>query len=91
MAELTEAEYRQDADDIPHFAYYDAKTLLSFTWDGSAEHPIQVAFGGYGERVIDHIDLPPGVQPKRFPHEWLEWYRTICLFYIQSKLKREAP
>jgi hypothetical protein len=84
---VTHERYRQDGDGIPHFAYFDKPTQLSFVWDGSAEHPIQVAWGGYGEPIIDHLETHlVGLVPET-PAAWLHWFKIQCEEYVESEPK----
>lgn len=81
----------QNADGTAHFTYFDEPTQLSFVWDGHSTH-IEVCWGGYGEPVIDQIDLQQYL-PSLFeesdeggtPIAWLDWYALICRLYVESK------
>ncbi|MBC7274814.1 MAG: hypothetical protein H5T76_39950 [Streptomyces sp.] len=64
---------------MPHLAYYDRASLLSFVWSGRPNEPIHVQHGGYGEPTIALIDIeafyPAGEQS---PAELFDWYRDLC-------------
>lgn len=66
-------------DGMPHLAYYDRASLLSFVWSGRPNEPIHVQHGGYGEPTIALIDIeafyPAGEQS---PAELFDWYRDLC-------------
>lgn len=63
-----------------HLTYYIAEQSLSFVWDGSLDHPIEVEHGGYGEPVIATID-PRTLIPTDGPGGWgemFEWFERRC-------------
>ena len=45
-------------DGVPHLTYYRKDHHLSFVWTGEAGPytPVEVSYGGYGERVLWTID-----------------------------------
>lgn len=72
---------RHSQDGTAHVTYFDADHQLSFVWDGSIEHPIEVEHGGYGEPVralllVDETDLPPTNYLRAA--EWMVWFESLC-------------
>lgn len=79
------------ADGTPHLTYFADDT--SFVWSGSAERPVQVCPGGYGEPVNDTFYVTFGgdgttVQP---PPNWvplhlaLAEFRRACDEYLRAE------
>lgn len=72
----------ESADGTPHMTYYDTATETSFVWSGSAERPIEVCPGGYGEAVtaeIDPVDVPALDRAERMPaYQLLAVFRSVC-------------
>jgi hypothetical protein len=63
-----------------HLTYYRPAESLSFVWDGTLDHPIEVEHGGYGEPVIATIDPRP-LMPADGPGSWGEvfaWFTRTC-------------
>jgi len=70
----------QNEDGHPHFTYFDKPNQLSFIWNGLANE-IEVCQGGYGEPVIDRIDIH--AEPdKQTAAEWMLWFLAICRNYV---------
>jgi len=51
---------KQNADGGVHLTHYDRANLMSYIWDGHADH-IEVSHGGYAEPVIAHIFIDPDI------------------------------
>lgn len=66
-------------DGMPHLAYYDRNSALSFVWTGHPTDPIHVQHGGHGEPTIVLFDVenayPSGHET---PAEAFEWFRKAC-------------
>jgi hypothetical protein len=76
------------ADGTPHLSYFAGDT--SFVWSGSAERPVQVCPGGYGEPVRDTfwLGLRPGGLDRgwRVPlHIMLDEFRRACEQYLHER------
>lgn len=73
----------QSEDGVPHLAYYDKETLLSFIWDGHSDE-IQICKGGYGEPVWDTISLDGAEDPGPMPiASWVYWFGATCKKYVE--------
>jgi len=66
-------------DGMPHLAYYDRDSALSFIWSGRLSEPIHVQAGGYGEPTVALID-PTDTYPagEKTPAELFDWFRDTC-------------
>ncbi len=84
---------RHSQDGTAHVSYFDADRQLSFVWDGSLEHPIEVEAGGYGEPVtalllVDESDLPPSNYLRAA--EWMVWFEALCQRSVSTVLRDGA-
>jgi hypothetical protein len=72
----------ESLDGTVHLTYFDVDTQASFVWSGSAERPIEVSIGGYGEPVMDEIwpvDVPAmDAWTRLSPMEALRVFRAVC-------------
>lgn len=68
------------ADGTPHLTYFADNT--SFVWSGSAERPVQVCPGGYGEPVaatFEPMDVPDMDGWHRMsPMRALTVFKSVC-------------
>lgn len=78
------------ADGTVHLAYFAEDT--SFIWSGSAERPIQVCPGGYGEPVtdtIEPIDVPAMAGAHRMTlYQVMHTFRLVCDQYLREREAR---
>lgn len=66
-------------DGMPHLAYYDRDSQLSFVWSGRLAEPIHVQSGGYGEPTVALIDpAETYAAGERTPAELFDWFRDTC-------------
>lgn len=66
-------------DGIPHLAYFDRASGLSFVWTGNPTEPIHVQSGGYGEPTVALVDVEdsyPG--PFETTASCFDWFRQVC-------------